>query len=57
MCCETATIYAVHGRGKAGIPLPVQFVTSQTHDSRLHDSRRSTPVERRLVAEGEAQRP
>jgi hypothetical protein len=40
--CQTATIYAVHGRGKAGIRLPVQFVTSGTCDSGLRDRRRST---------------
>jgi hypothetical protein len=42
MFCETATIYAVDGRGKAGIPLPVQFVISWVHDSKQRNRRRST---------------
>src|ERR1700723_2779432 len=42
MFCETVTIYAVRGRGKAGIPLPVQFVISWADDSQRHTSRRST---------------
>src|SRR5450755_3596993 len=31
--CQTATIYALGGCGKAGIPLPVQFVIRRACDS------------------------
>jgi hypothetical protein len=57
MFCETATIYAVIGRGKAGIPLPVQFVISWMHDSKLHDGRRSAIGRAAMLVDVEAQRP
>jgi hypothetical protein len=38
--CQTPTIYALGGCGKAGIPLPVQFVIRRACDSQQHDSRR-----------------
>jgi hypothetical protein len=57
MVCETATIYAVYRRGKAGISLPVQFVISgrATHSDTAAAARQS--VERRLVTGGDVQRP
>jgi hypothetical protein len=57
MFCQTATIYAVDGRGKAGIPLPVQFVTSPERLKAARKAADRPSVERRQVARVEVQRP